>query len=191
MPSFLASKGKFAISTATVGGVPNVAGSAADLSPGSDNLNALNSGGPQVPAALIAGAMAQTNLNNLDPSNCNLSQPSLNVGPCVAVALRNVCPNDQLAQDLTPTGWPNVFAPPTAANNSDAAVSTLSQCNSSSGSLPASCSIIPGGVVHSSGMEVLGFGGPAELDALSGAVSLVIKALNDIITDTSLFIPLH
>lgn len=166
----LARFGKVALATATAGGVPNVSGGVGDLQVNSLALGAINPAtGPQVSTALIAGTMAPSNLNGLNLSNCSVTNP----GPC-AVPLLQLC-NDFLANSLTPAGWPTVFG----GAPSDAVVPLTSQLNGSSTGMQVA------GVIHSSGMELLGFAGPDELDPFTTIPALVIQLLNVLITSSS------
>jgi hypothetical protein len=150
--------------------VPNVSGGVGDLQVNSLALGAINPAtGPQVSTALIAGTMAPSNLNGLNLSNCSVTNP----GPC-AVPLLQLC-NDFLANSLTPAGWPTVFG----GAPSDAVVPLTSQLNGSSTGMQVA------GVIHSSGMELLGFAGPDELDPFTTIPALVIQLLNVLITSSS------
>lgn len=81
-----------------------------------------------------------------------------------------VCPNDPIAQALTPTGWPALF------NNgaSDSVVPLNSQQNGITGSGGPFT-----GIIHSAGLEALDFSPPAELDSASQLATEVITLLNE------------
>jgi len=158
---FLAENQNVSLATVTIQGVPGVSGGIGDLQPTSFALGQIQDpNGHEVPTALIAGTMTQANLGGL---NCTL---------CVASYLRSVkCPSDFLASNLTASGWPTVFG----GAPSDAVVPLASQWNGNS------TGVQDPGVVHSSGIVLLNFNGPAELDPL-GAVNTiqtsVIQLLN-------------
>ncbi len=167
--------GRFAITTATVSGVPATGGGVGDLqgsgfNDGSQSQALMNIQNPtphEVPTLPIAGIMiAAVN----PPSNTSdLACPF----PCKAAELRK-CPGSALAANLSPLGWPAVFgAPPN--NKSDAIVPLNSQLNG----VPSPLQVI--GIVHSAGLEDLDFTGPGELDPLEGMITIqtiVISALN-------------
>ncbi len=158
--NLLAKKGKLSLSSATVGG-SSVSGAVGDLegdglggtlSPALQKIGTSN--GHEIPTALISGIMAQGNLSGLNYS-------------AAAAYLRFKC-SDPLAQSLTVGGWPNIFR-----QDSDAIVPLTSQLNNSLG---AGFS----GLIHSAGVESLGFSGPGELDPDQQTLipSTVIQLLN-------------
>jgi pimeloyl-ACP methyl ester carboxylesterase len=97
-------------------------------------LNPPGYSGIKVPTALIAGKMNSDNLSGLSSGRA-------------AVLLRNWCPSDPLAQSLTPTLWPSIFA----GLDSDGVVSVISQLNN------GSSGFIAPGDIHSAGLITLGF----------------------------------
>lgn len=151
MQNLLANNGKFALNLVNFSDGSFWNGAMLDLQ-GDDTtgqlsgaLSLLTQSSPHpLPTSMIAGVY--TNF------------AALNLG--TAFAIRNIpilgCPSDPLAQQLTPTGWPQVFH----SNPNDAIVTENSQLN---GLTP-----VPGsqffGYVHSPGTEKLGFAGPSVLD---------------------------
>ena len=91
--------GNVAIVTATVDGVPAVGGGIGDLQPGSAALGFANTNGHNVPTALLAGQATSANFAGLTSTGC--------LG---ARYIRHHCGTDPLAQNLTSTGWSQVFA---------------------------------------------------------------------------------
>jgi hypothetical protein len=69
-----------------------------------------------------------------------------------------------LALSLTPTQWPTLFGPTAVPANSDGIVPVTSQLNNMSNTYLQALQAT--GVVHSRGVETLGFGGPSVLDAV-------------------------
>ena len=155
----LASAGKFSFASATVDG-GNVSGGIGDLqgngfggglSPALAKIQ--QSGGDTAPVGLIAGVMTNGNTNNLDSVTG------------MAAFIRQAC-GGSMAAHLTASGWDNV-----AGDASDAMVPLTSQV--------AGMFAIPVfGMVHSTGMEELGFSSPSELDAQSvnAAVTILLNA---------------
>jgi hypothetical protein len=153
LQNLLASYGYFPLNSASFFNGPPSSGAVADLE-GDDTtgymsgaLTLLNKTAPHpLPTALIAGIYQ--NFAALD----NLIS--------YATVIRNWpkgCPNDPLAQQLTSTGWPEIFH--NRAN--DAIVSETSQLDG----LDPSLGFPYFGYVHSSGTENLGFSSPSVLDA--------------------------
>jgi pimeloyl-ACP methyl ester carboxylesterase len=168
--------GSVSLMSATIGGV-TWDGGVGDLVPNSAGLLAINpsnpSGGPQIPTALIAGAMTAANTSSLG-----------NVG---VSALIKVCGNsDFLASNLTSSAWPTVFGSNDPGNSDGIVPSVTSQCTPLPTSASSCYQTVPG-LVHSRGMvgrRGLGFTGPTELDGSSGIVPLIIQLLNAAITGT-------
>jgi len=168
----LAKEGKFALSSASFSDGSFFSGAMADL-------QGDGSGGSLSPALL---SIRQPGAAHIPPTaliaGVYTDFSSLNDLASYATLIRNIpfgCPNDPLAQRLTPTGWPALF------NNqpNDAIVSENSQLDSL---VPS-----PGsqffGYKHSPGTEKLGFAGPSVIDA--GAVpNQVIFLLNTPWTNT-------
>lgn len=119
--------------------------------------------GHEVPTAMIAGTMTGDNLAGL---NCSLSTPA----GCVAAAVRAACANSPLAAKLTQAGWPGVFG-----QDSDSVVPLTSQLDNTA---PLDGVNRVWGIIHSSGMELLGFSGPTELDETFNVQPLVVRLLN-------------
>lgn len=140
--------------------LPGAIGDLVD-SPLSQALQNIASPGQHVlPTALIAG---KANFSNL---------ATLGGGPKWAL-IRAACASSPLFSDLTPSGWPAVFA----NQDNDGIVSLNSQLNG----LGSSSGAVFDGYVHSSGTEELGFTGPSVLD--SGLVpNYVISLLNTPVT---------
>ena len=84
----------------------------------------------------------------------------------IASFIRNACNGSPLAGSLTPFGWPGIFN-----DLSDGMVSLTSQA-AGMFALPLL------GMVHSEGLEDLGFNPPSELDAQSAANGAVVNLLN-------------
>ena len=143
--NILADKGNIAFYSAQIsdstqsGGIGDLQGDGAggSLSPALENIQ--NSNGHEVPTALISGIMSPDNLSGLSWS-------------IAATYLRYKCSSDPLAQSLTAQAWPNIFG-----QDSDGIVPLKSQLNNLLGAGI-------NGVVHSKGVESLGFNGPSELD---------------------------
>lgn len=155
-----------------LGSLP-VSGAVHDLSPGSDALlDVAFPGSHPLPTALIAGVYS--NYASLDLS-------------ATAAAIRFTCGTvfgDPLAQDLTSTKWPAIFAP----DQSDVIVPVNSQFDGL-GSGAGFTESGFGGFIHSSALEQLGFSGSSVLD--SGVVpNLVITLLNTMVTEPA-FNPLN
>jgi pimeloyl-ACP methyl ester carboxylesterase len=166
----LATRNKVVVDQVTVSGVV-VTGAIADLigdgtiggylSPALRDLQILGLNVLRVPTALIAGTVAGQNLASLGSS-----------------PIKTVCGSifkEQLAQDLTPNGWPTVFA----GLDSDAIVPLTSQ-------LPASGTTFPG-LIHTvgiAGANGLGFTGPDELSYPPIEIK-VIQLLNERVASSS------
>lgn len=183
----LAGKGNYSFLNVQMQGLGVINGAVGDLSPSSPALNQINNP-PQpqpryIPTALIAGIY--TNFASL---NCTV---------CDAFVLRNSstfgCPNDPLAQSLTPQGWPAIFG--TAPNNqNDAIVSLSSQLNTSN---PTGMGFQFPGYVHSKGTEGLSFTRPSVLDpdvvppSTISVPTRVINILNTPVTNSTVFVSLN
>lgn len=154
-----ATSGMATISSATVPDLNgSVTGGVGDLQPISPALLAIQPpNGHEVPTVLIAATLSTLNTVSLDS----------NAAPGV---LRLLCGADFLAQNLTSTGWSaSVFG-----ESNDGIVSLTSQQDFTHGSF------VQNGVIHSAGLEKLGFTGPHEL-ALSNLTQIqaaVIAYLN-------------
>jgi hypothetical protein len=156
----LAAAGQFSFASATVDGA-SVAGGAGDLvgngfggalSPALARIQ--QSGGLTAPVALVAGSMD-------NGSTSSLSDPR-----SVATFIRTACSATPLASSLTAAGWPGVLG-----QASDAFVPRTSQLAGRNGQEFS-------GLVHSEGMEELGFNPPGELDPQNPVVAAVISLLN-------------
>jgi pimeloyl-ACP methyl ester carboxylesterase len=162
---FLANHKSIALQTVTIAG-KDVHGGVGDLQENSDAIGSFQVG-TVLSTAYIAGVVNATNLNGLD---CSSKIPALYCHP--QYIRESACPNDPLAQDLRSTSWPNIFKH--QANDvvpNDAIVPVASQLNNSSGlQFP--------GLIHSTGLEPLGFNGPAEADS-SAIANKVIDLLNE------------
>jgi hypothetical protein len=158
--NILASTGKFSFASATVDG-GSVSGGIGDLQGNGfgGGLSAAlakiqQSGGDMAPTGPLAGLMLNANTSSLDGA---LS---------ISRFIRRSCPGSPLASSLTSNGWAGVFN-----ELSDAMVPLTSQLAGTFG-LP-----IPG-VVHSGGLEQMGFNPPGELEAQSPMGAAVIGLLN-------------
>ena len=123
-------------------------------------------GTTSVPMAYIAGTVGFGNLNGL---SCTL---------CVAEYLRVRCgaqEGDPLANFLTNTDWPTVFA----FEDNDAIVPESSELNLPVGSPLVGSPIVAAGVIHSPGIEALDFAGPSVLETSSGVPDKVVDLLNE------------
>jgi hypothetical protein len=174
----LAKEGNLAFSTVTiVGSSDPVNGAILDLqgdAPGvplSAALQALKT--PPNPneakTALIAAKMTTANLVG------NGVTTGVGCVKCATAALWLACGvvgGDPLASSLTVPAWPTIFSNPDGTHDSDSVVSLSSQL-----ARLATQSIFSG-AIHSSGMEGLGFVGPAELDPGSGVPAFLINLLN-------------
>jgi pimeloyl-ACP methyl ester carboxylesterase len=135
-------------------------GATADLSVGSDALNFLQSKPLPFPYAMIAGRVTYDNLKGLDF--------------WVFAGTLRLCAifhGDPLAGALTASGWPAIFN--YAA--SDGVVPVMSQVYGNWGT-------VFDGIVHSSGVKILGFNGPTELDfppVVDKVRELLDKAVDD------------
>jgi len=113
------------------------------------------------PIAYVAGATLPNNLAGLDCGGlCNAQQLRLWCG------LRAANP---LANALTSQNWSNLFG---EAN--DGIVPLGSQLNATSNLL-----LTFSGVIHSPGIEALGFNSPSELDSASGIPDKIMDLLNE------------
>lgn len=164
----LAHFGNFALVSVSMGGGIPVSGAIGDLAISSPALSNIASQSPHpLPTALIAGVY--TNWASLSGFH----------------VLGNICGTfaDPLALDLTPTLWPgNVFA----GQPNDAIVSQASQLDG----LAADLGFVSSNVLHSKGVEALGFAPPTALDSNSGNPSLVMLLLNTPVSSAS-FNPLN
>ena len=176
--TLMASKGNISFSTVTLSSGQTYTGGVGDLQGNgtggglSEALIALQSSFViPFPTALVAGVMSSTNLSGVD---CSL---------CAAGYIRNKCgspsffnrsaPSDPLAVNLTSTGWPTILG-----GSSDAVVPLTSEFNGASATSPG---MEIKGIVHSAGMEVLDFGGPAEVD-YSAVAAQIIVLLNEMVS---------
>jgi pimeloyl-ACP methyl ester carboxylesterase len=179
--------GRYAISNATVGGVAGVTGGVGDLYGDGANDPSLSPAlvgiqtpiAYEAPTAMIAAEMISG--GTAPPSNTyNLTCAS----PCLAAKIHMYC-SGPLVGALTSTGWPSVFS----GQPSDAIVSFNSQVNGNT----TNASPV-GGVIHSAGLETIGFTGPGELDSSLGSATaiqtLVIGLLNASVIQNSPFVPL-
>lgn len=153
-------------SQSLAGATVSLPGAVGDLSgdPGPSQAlqNIAAPGQHPLPTALVVGTVDSSNLLPL------ASDP-------VAVGINIGCNSSPMASNLTPAGWPAIF------NNqpSDAIVSQNSQLN---GLSPDPGSVF-NGIIHSPGIEALGFHSPSELD--SGPISAyAITLLNTPVTST-------
>jgi hypothetical protein len=104
---------------------------------------------------LIAGLM----------NNANTS--ALNDPLGIARFIRSACPGSSMASSLAASGWADMFN-----EGSDAMVNRTSQLAGMSG-------LALSGIVHSQGLEQLGFNPPGEIDAqspVSGAITTLLNA---------------
>ena len=156
----LAAAGQFSFSNATVdgnsvsGGMGDLVGNGfgGGLSPALARIQQF--GGPMAPAATIAGIMDNGNTSSLaDPHG-------------MAGFIRQACTTSPLASSLTALGWTLNFLQPT-----DGFVPVLSELGAMNGTTVT-------GMVHSTGLEQIGFNPPAELDPANQSVTAVIKLLN-------------
>jgi hypothetical protein len=152
----LASGGSFALSNATVDG-NSVSGAIGDLQGNgfggglSPALAHIQNGNESAPVGFVAGLM---NFSN-----------TISLASGVGQFIHSAC-TGSLATSLTPFGWMSVFG-----EGSDAFVGLTSQMAGVFG-------FGTQGMVHSEGMETLGFNPPSELDAQSPAASAVVNLLN-------------
>jgi len=166
----LAGKGNIAFSAVTVAGSSGpVTGAILDLQ-GDDTLGVPMSGALKAIQSPVNPNEAQTALIGATMSQANLS--GLNCTFCAASALRSYCFGSPLAASLTASLWPNLFAEPGGTSDNDSVVSLPSQFARVATPPPFR------GVIHSSGMELLDFAGPAELDAGSGIPAYLVNLLN-------------
>jgi pimeloyl-ACP methyl ester carboxylesterase len=160
----LADAGNFSFSTATVdgntvsGGMGDIQGDGfgGGLSPALARIQ--QRGDDNASTALIAGIANNSNTSGLDKS----------LG--VAQFIRRSCPGSPLASSLTSSGWSGVFW-----ELSDAMVPQFSQL---AGQLWGPSVTTFSGLVHSGGLEQLGFNPPGELDAGTPVTAAVINLLN-------------
>jgi pimeloyl-ACP methyl ester carboxylesterase len=162
-----AQHGHLAFSSVTPAGTASpLAGGLGDLAVDADGnlseaLQALKESNPhEAPTALIAATENDQNLAGLKSFWHGKAQ----------IYLRDIaCTTDQLARALTAEQWSSVFD----GQESDGIVPRKSQFASRDGAL------FPG-LIHSSGLEDLGFNGPSELDpdSQSHIPSKVIQLLN-------------
>jgi pimeloyl-ACP methyl ester carboxylesterase len=133
-------------------------GGVGDMQPLSPAILAIqSSNGHEVPTALVAGTANVLNTSSLDTS-------------FAAGFLQRLCSSDFLAVNLTSSNWtPNVFG-----EGNDGIVGLTSQQNLNMGSF------VQDGVVHSGGVEQLGFTGPTELSPSSASQiqTFIITLLN-------------
>jgi len=118
-----------------------------------------------LPTALVQGLESQSQLDGLDTSTA-------------AEFIRFFCFGDYLADQLTSSGWPEVFN-----QDSDSIVPALSAVAGLTDFTEVD------GVIHSASAEELGFGPPAELDAAGGIPGTVTNLLNTTVTN-AIFVPL-
>jgi len=113
--------------------------------------------GHPVSTAVIAAITLPSNLNSLAcPGNA------------AACLVRQFCSSDPLAQAMTPSGWFSVFG-----QTNDGFAPLMSEWN---GFSPLGY-VFPG-IVHSPGLESLGFTGPSELDESRLVQPAVVQLLN-------------
>ncbi|HME07694.1 MAG TPA: hypothetical protein VKG25_11605 [Bryobacteraceae bacterium] len=163
--SVIGAAGRLAFQTAQYQG-QTASGAVGNLVVSSQALTDLASGGSglTIRAAFLAGATSISNLYTLDSA----SVPRLlraGIG----------CPNDPLPQSFTSARWNSdlfgTAAIPVGVAN-DGVVSVTSQFNG------LSSGYIGPGLIHSRGLETLGFSAPSELDdpGISGQVRLLLNA---------------
>ncbi len=158
--SILAAGGKFSFAGATVdnasvtGGVGDLQGNGfgGGLSPALAQIQ--QSGNQTAPAAFLAGMMNNASTSSLDDP---LS---------VSRFIRLACGGSPLASSLSSNGWFGVFGQP-----SDGMVPFTSQLSGIFGQAM-------NGIVHSEGMEQLGFNPSSELDNQTPVGTAVINLLN-------------
>src|SRR5262249_25528699 len=101
--------GLFALARVDIIGTGVVNGAVGDLAgdgaPGGNLSPALSAlpVHPPFPIAYVSGQMGASNLAGL---SCTF---------CLAAAVRTICGNDPLAEDLTATAWPSLFGQPSDA----------------------------------------------------------------------------
>jgi pimeloyl-ACP methyl ester carboxylesterase len=152
----LASKNSVSLNSVTFTDNTSFSGAVADLNYGV-------SASIPFPIAYLAGSTLPSNLSGLD---CG--------GTCNAHIIRALCggsvfPADPLANALTSQNWSTLFG---EAN--DGIVPLGSQLNATSNLV-----LTFPGVIHSPGIEELGFGPPSELDSASGIPDKVMDLLNE------------
>lgn len=135
---------------------------------------------PQIPVAFVSGIVNPANLDSLDSSptaivirSACLTNVGTNQNPILV--------GDPLVLNLTSTFWPNVFN----GFPSDAVVpltSQLDQLNGTPTTIVPSTSMFSG-VLHSPGIEDLGFSPPSLLDCCDVPLQ-VINLLNTPVTDS-------
>ena len=173
--SLFALKGMLSVQSLTIGTVP-ISGAVGDLSVGSSALIGLQhppSSGATIPTAFIAGLMSPTQLGGAGQT-------------LLGKVVHDTCgliARNPLALELTPTGWLSVFG----GENGDGIVSLSSQLAGNPFSIFGPWPTVT--VVHSRGVEDLGFKAPDALDS-SDVVAAVIKFLNTSKTDPA-FVPLY
>jgi hypothetical protein len=164
----LAASGLYAFATATVGGT-TYNGAIGDLQVGSSAINAIHSGAPIIPTAMIGGVMSQAQLNG--------------AGLTLAGALiRLMCPTSSLGRSLNSASWPALMAMAGDTYNaaSDAIVPLYSQVDFSPSYLTQNPNNEVQQVVHSAGAETLGFLPPAVMDT-AGCSSSAICGPNQVL----------
>jgi len=129
------------------------------LSPALTQL--FDAGIPPFPMALVSAIENSSNLSGLPYT----------LGGAYLYTICGIVEGDPLGLNLTPNGWYNVFG-----ENSDAVVPLMSQLNGGTAgpNIPTLS-----GVIHSPGMEQLGFYGPTELDPASNVPEAVIYLLDE------------
>lgn len=173
--NLLAAAGRFVFNTVQIGGSTTLTnGAILDLATSSQALGSIAIQSPHpLPTALIAGVY--TNFISLSPNQS-----------VIGILCGDIA-RDALANDLTPSAWPQLFNPdgtdPNNGNN-DGIVSETSQLNG------LNSLFVIQSVVHSPGVEGrlgLGFLPPSVLDsdAATGIPSKVILLLNTPVNNSS------
>jgi hypothetical protein len=146
-------------------------GAVSDLQGGTvpgPSLSTLHNSILSFPMAYIGAISSSTNW-------ASLSTPTSPIfGPNLSAVIQIICGDgngDAIANSLTSTGWKSLFS----NLPSDSVVDLTSQMNGEYGNT----SFVHQNVIHSKGLELLDFIGPAELDHSSGIDADVITLLNE------------